>query len=98
MTPVLTPTSEQWIAEATARGSPVALPAGELRMAFGVQYRRDEYRYHADEALRRILLDGGPDIIGFEAADDIDADDHNTDVYVEAAIPLLGGPAGRRVA
>ena len=35
------------------------LPAGELRMAIGVQYRSDEYQYRADEALRRILPDGG---------------------------------------
>ena len=34
------------------------------------------------------------DIVGFEAADDIDADDHNTDVYVEAAIPLLADLPG----
>jgi iron complex outermembrane recepter protein len=85
----------QWIAEATARGAPIELPAGELRMAIGVQYRRDEYQYRADEALRRILPnDGGADIVGFEAADDIDADDHNTDVYVEAAIPVLADRPG----
>ena len=84
----------QWIAEAVARGAPIALPAGDVRMAIGVQYRRDEYRYHADEALRRILPDGGPDIVGHDAADDIDADDHNTDVYVEAAIPLLADLPG----
>jgi len=85
---------EQWIGEATARGSAVTLPAGPLRMAVGVQYRSDEYRYHADEALRTILPDGGPDIVGFEAADDINADDHNTDLYVEAAIPLLADRPG----
>ena len=85
---------QQWIAEAVARGNPVTLPAGELRMAIGVQYRSDEYRYHADEALRRILPDGGPDIVGQDAADDIDADDHNTDLYVEAAIPLLADLPG----
>jgi iron complex outermembrane receptor protein len=86
--------ARQVIAEISAHGAPLALPAGELRMAIGVQYRRDEYRYHADEALRRILPDGGPDIVGFDAADDIDADDHNTDVYVEAAIPLLADRPG----
>ena len=85
---------QQLIAEATARGSPVTLPAGDLRMAIGVQYRSDEYRYHADEALRKILPDGGPDIIGFEAASDIDASDHNTDLYVEVAIPLLADLPG----
>ena len=84
----------QVIAEFSARGAPIALPAGELRLALGVQYRSDEYQYRADEALRRQHADGGPDIVGFEAAADIDADDHNTDVYVEAAIPLLADLPG----
>ena len=44
----------QMIAEFSARGAPIELPAGELRMAIGVQYRSDEYQYRADEALRRI--------------------------------------------
>jgi outer membrane receptor protein involved in Fe transport len=84
----------QMIAEFSARGAPFTLPAGDLRMAIGVQYRGDEYQYRADEALRRKHQDGGADIIGFEAADDIDADDHNTDVYIEVAIPLLAGLPG----
>ncbi len=82
------------IAEISAHGAPFALPAGDLRMAIGVQYRSDEYEYRADEALRTILPDGGPDIVGSEAADDIDGEDHNTDVYVEAAIPLLADLPG----
>jgi outer membrane receptor protein involved in Fe transport len=84
----------QLIAEASARGAPLTLPAGDLRMAIGVQYRSDEYEYRADEALRRKHEDGGADIIGFEAATDIDADDHNTDMYVEVAIPLLADRPG----
>ena len=85
----------QLIAEASARGAPLTLPAGDLRMAIGVQYRSDEYEYRADEALRRVLPDGRPDIsAGIGAGEDIDADDHNTDVYVEAAIPLLAGLPG----
>ena len=85
----------QMIAETTARGAPLTLPAGDLRMAVGLQYRSDKYQYRADEALRMKSADGLPDIItGFEAAADIDADDHNTDVYVEAAIPLLADLPG----
>ena len=42
----------QLIAEASARGAPLTLPAGDLRMAIGLQYRSDEYSYRADEALR----------------------------------------------
>ena len=58
----------QMIAEFSARGAPIELPAGELRIAIGVQYRSDEYQYRADEALRRIHPDGAADIIGFECA------------------------------
>jgi len=83
----------QMIAEFSARGTLIELPAGDLRMAIGVQYRSDEYQYRADEALRRIHRDDA-DIIGFEAPTDIDADDHNSDVYVEVAIPLLAGLPG----
>jgi outer membrane receptor protein involved in Fe transport len=81
----------QLIAEFSAHGTPLTLPAGELRMAIGLQYRSDEYQYRADDALRLILPDGLPDIVGIEAADDIDADDQNTDIYIEAAIPLRTG-------
>lgn len=84
----------QVIAEVSARGAPLALPAGGLRVAAGIQYRRDEYRYHADEALRQLLPDGEADIVGLPFADDIDADDHNTDLYVEAAIPLWADRPG----
>lgn len=84
----------QSIAEFSARGAPIELPAGELRMAIGAQYRSNEYEYRADEALRRIHPDGGADIIGFESPADIDANDHNTDLYLEAAIPLLTGLPG----
>ena len=83
----------QLIAEASARGAPLTLPAGELRLAIGAQYRSDEYQYRADQALKTFYGDS-PDIVGIEAADDIDGDDHNIDVYVEAAIPLLAGLPG----
>ncbi len=82
---------QQLIAEFSASGAPLKLPAGALRMAIGMQYRSNGYQFHADEALRLIAPDGLPDIVGIPAADDIDADDHNTDVYIEAAIPLLTG-------
>ena len=42
------------------------------------------------------LPDGRPDIIGFNASDDIDGDDDNTDLYVEASIPLLADRPGVR--
>jgi outer membrane receptor protein involved in Fe transport len=84
----------QAIAEVWARGVPLALPAGELRMALGVQYRKEEYEYRADDALRKVLPDGGADISGIALGENIDAEDHNIDMYVEAAIPLLADLPG----
>ena len=37
-----------------------------------------------------------PDIIGFNASDDIEGEDDNTDLYVEASIPLLADRPGVR--
>ena len=42
------------------------------------------------------LPDGRPDIIGFNASDDIEGEDDNTDLYVEASIPLLADRPGVR--
>jgi outer membrane receptor protein involved in Fe transport len=52
-------------------------------------YKRDEYYYRADPIGSVILDDGFSDIQGFNARDDIEGSDHNTDLYVEAAVPVL---------
>jgi outer membrane receptor protein involved in Fe transport len=82
-------TVRETIFEASMNGPLLDLPAGTLRAAFGLMYRDQSYSYRADENLRRVLPDGGPDVIGFEAADNIDGGDHNLDAYVEALVPLL---------
>jgi len=74
----------------------MTLPAGELHVALGVMYKRDDYFYDADPIASVLLEDGLPDIIGFDAAADIDGSDHNTDVFVEALIPLLADRPGMR--
>jgi len=86
----------QTIAEVSARGTIHELPAGQLQLAVGAQYRRDDYRYHADDALKKTLPDGGADIVGIAFAEDIDAEDHNVDLYLEAAVPLLADLPGAR--
>ena len=84
----------QFIAEASVRGELFELPAGPLRAAFGIQYRRDEYSLDGNEAFNAVAPDGGSDLIGFTGSPDIDADDHNTDLYAEVALPLLGDRPG----
>lgn len=85
---------EQFIAEFSVEGPLADLPAGELRAAVGLVHKRDEFSYAADPVAANILPDGRVDIVGFSARDDISGDDHNTDLYVEALVPLLAGPAG----
>jgi outer membrane receptor protein involved in Fe transport len=84
----------QTVAEVWARGVPLVLPAGELHLALGVQYREDEYKYHVDDALRKLLPDEGTDVIGFGFGQEMDAEERVTDMYVEAAIPLLADLPG----
>jgi iron complex outermembrane receptor protein len=91
---------EQFIAEASMTGALFALPAGQVRAAFGVMHKDDEYFYRADSVVRRFLEpdENVPfvrsDILGFNASDDVDGDDSNTDVYAEVSVPLLAGLPG----
>jgi iron complex outermembrane recepter protein len=85
---------EQFIAEFSVEGPLAELPAGELRTAFGLMHKRDEFSYAADPVAASILPDGRQDIAGFAARDDISGDDHNTDLYIEALVPLLADRAG----
>jgi iron complex outermembrane recepter protein len=87
---------DQTILEASLSGPLLELPAGELRAAFGVFYKKDEYFYNADPVAKVVLPDGRPDIIGFNASDDIEGEDDNTDLYVEASMPLLADRPGVR--
>ena len=85
-------------AEASLTGVAVSLSAGDVRFALGVMHKRDEYFYQADPIGSVILDDGLEDIQGFSATDDIEGSDHNTDVYVEALVPILRDiPAARRL-
>ena len=70
------------------------MPAGDLKAAFGVFYKEDKYQYTASPVASVILEASDivpferPDIQGFSASDDIKGDDHNLDVYAEAARAL----------
>ena len=80
---------DQTVAEVSLTGSALELPAGDLRLALGLMYKRDEFRYRADPLGRVILDDGEVDIQGFNASKNVAGSDHNTDAYVEALVPLL---------
>ncbi len=80
---------DQTIAEVSLTGPLFALPAGDLKAAFGVFYKEDKYEYTASPEASVFLPDGRPDIQGFLASKDIKGDDHNFDIYAELLLPLL---------
>ena len=88
-------TIDQNIAEISVNGPLLELPAGPLRAAFGVFYKKDQFDYNADPVLSAMLpgVTGviGPraDIAGFDAAPDRSGEENNTDLYVELLVPLL---------
>ncbi len=87
---------EQTIAEASLTGPLLALPAGELKAAFGIFYKEDKYEYTASPEASVFLPDGSPDIQGFSASDDINGDDHNLDLYMELLVPVVRDVPGIR--
>jgi iron complex outermembrane recepter protein len=85
----------QFISEASIEGSLTELPAGQVRVAAGIMHKREYFSYTADPIASRILPDRPVvDIVGFNARDDVRGDDNNTDVYVEALLPLLADRPG----
>ncbi len=87
-------TYKQTVLELSVGGPVMDLPAGEMRVALGLMHKRDEFLYEADPIASVILGDGLPDLIGFDAAADIEGSDYNTDLYVEALVPLLADRPG----
>jgi outer membrane receptor protein involved in Fe transport len=79
----------QRIAELSFNGPLFELPAGVVQMVVGAMHKRDSYTYQADSISKGFLPDGRSEVIGFSASDDVDGEDNNTDLYVEASIPLL---------
>jgi outer membrane receptor protein involved in Fe transport len=79
----------QRITELSFNGPLFELPAGEVQMVVGAMHKRDSYKYEADPISKSFLPDGRSEVIGFSASDDVDGEDNNTDLYVEASIPLL---------
>ena len=86
--------AKQWLGEASIEVPLADLPAGELRAAFGAFHNREEFSYRADPIATTVLPDGRVDIVGFNASDDIDGDERNTDLYAEVLVPLLSGRPG----
>ncbi len=93
-------TVDQTLAEATISGPLLTLPAGELRTAFGVFYKDDEFRFKPAEGLSAYLpevpgvIGARPDLTGFPSAPARSGSQSNTDLYVEALAPVLRDAPG----
>jgi iron complex outermembrane receptor protein len=75
--------AEQRVVEANLQGGLFDLPAGEVRGAFGADYKYDSFKYVPDS-----LLSTG-DVVGFNAADAIDASTDVKELYGEVLVPVL---------
>jgi len=88
-------TVEQTLLEASLSGPLAELPAGELRAAVGVFYKRDEFSYEPDPILTEFVpavpgvVGPRPDVIGFGAGAAVSGTESNVDLYGELLVPLL---------
>jgi outer membrane receptor protein involved in Fe transport len=93
-------TFDERIAEVSINGPLLALPAGSLTLAAGALYKRDEFRFDADPVAEELLpevpdvVGPRPPISGFPTGPDRGGDVRNTDVYLEALVPLVRGMRG----
>jgi len=77
-----------WLASGYVSGSPIDTWAGPLDMAFGAEWRSDDTRYRADEA----LFSG--DAMGYGGSAPVDGTERIWELYAEALVPLLEGKKG----
>lgn len=95
-------TVEQMLAEASINGPLLTLPAGELRGAVGLFYKRDEFDYVPDPVLSVFVpalpgvIGPRPDVTGFGAGAARSGEESNTDLYLEALVPILRDAAAGR--
>src|SRR5690606_31247571 len=88
----------------TLQGKAFDLPAGEVRVAMGVQYRENSYRFDSDPSLEKMnpklphlgadgLPDGGEiggvEIAGFNPSPSVNGSVNSIDLFGEALVPLL---------
>jgi outer membrane receptor protein involved in Fe transport len=77
----------QDIVEATAQGKLIDLPAGELRAAFGVTGRRNEFQYYPDAARERNnIIDA---VVGSFGQANVTGETEVKEIYGEFLVPVL---------
>jgi outer membrane receptor protein involved in Fe transport len=86
-------TVKMTVAEGSISGALFDLPAGELKTAFGIFYKKDEYEYKPDAVLQ-VGCPENCDIQGFNANLGYSGSTDSTELYVEALIPILKDVTG----
>lgn len=90
--------SEQRVVEGTLQGKAFDLPAGEVRVAVGAQYRQNDFSFDPDTSLAQInpivtLPDGsttgGNEIAGFNPSQPLSGGTSSKELFAEALIPVL---------
>lgn len=81
-------TSDQDIVEINFQGGLMDLPAGELRAAFGYQWRKNHVTYTPDLLQSSRAFED--QVIGVYPVGDMDASTSVDDFYVEALVPVIG--------
>ncbi|WP_428154866.1 TonB-dependent receptor domain-containing protein [Brevundimonas sp.] len=90
--------TEQTVIEASMQGKAFDLPAGEVRVAFGAQYRQDDFAFGADASLAQTNasvarpdggFNGGSEIAGFNPTPSLSGGTSSKEVFIEALVPLL---------
>ena len=81
-------TSDQDIVEINLQGGLMDLPAGELRVAAGYQWRKNRVTYTPDLLQSSRAFED--QVIGVYPVGDMDATTSVDDYYVEALVPVLG--------
>lgn len=94
----------QLVAEAVARGPLATMPAGELLVAVGAFYKRDEFEFVADPLATGQLpavpgiIGPRPVLAGFPIAPSRDGRESNTDLFAELRVPLWSSREEERLA
>nr|WP_314436658.1 TonB-dependent receptor [uncultured Brevundimonas sp.] len=96
--------TEQRVVEASLQGKAFDLPAGEVRVALGAQYRQDDFAFGADSSLAQqnavtphLGANGQPDggniggseIAGFNPTPSLSGGTNSKELFIEALVPLL---------
>lgn len=96
--------TEQRNVEASLQGKAFTLPAGDVRVALGAQYREDRFAFGADSSLAQsnaaaphLGADGKPDggnvggseIAGFNPTPSLKGSTSSKELFAEALVPLL---------